>query len=289
MAAVPILLQPTLFDSNPAATTPDRLGVADVEAIASRQILTKANGSLTGYDYSLNPYVGCGFGCSYCFAANFMPDPDLQDRWGAWVRFKSNAVDLLRKKKDLFGKRIFMSSATDPYQPLEAKVELTRRLVEVMTEQNRQPRLVVQTRGPLVVRDIDLFRRFTHLRVNMSLTTDSDSIRRQFEPGCASVERRLQAVTELEAAGIVTTVCVVPMLPLDDPERFAHRLRKTGSKNFVASPFRITDKPFSASTRSLGLDIARKLGWTEDACRAAIRDLQRYLPELNKGVGYDPA
>jgi DNA repair photolyase len=289
MAAIPIVLQPNLFDNAPPRHAPDRLGLIDVSTTVSRQILTKANGSLVGYDYSLNPYVGCGFGCSYCFAANFVAEPDLQEQWGRWVRIKANAEDLLLRKKDLEGKRIFMSSATDPYQPLEAKVELTRRLVEIMGEPRRQPRLVVQTRGPLVTRDINLLKRLEYVRVNMSITTDSDSIRKQFEPGCASIERRLEAVRELESSGIRTSVCVVPMLPLEDPERFAQTLRATGSKSFAAYPFRITDKPFSASTRELGLTKAREFGWTERVCRAAIAELERHLPELNKGVGFDPA
>ncbi|MGM3366965.1 SPL family radical SAM protein, partial [Escherichia coli] len=91
--------------------------------------------------------------------------------------------------------------ATDPYQPLEAKVELTREILKLLSQPEHQPTLVIQTRSPLVTRDIDLFRRFENLRVNLSITTDSDLVRRDFEPGCSSIERRLEAARELVAAG----------------------------------------------------------------------------------------
>src|SRR5207253_3003827 len=114
----------------------------------------------------------------------------------------------------------------------EAKVELTRSLVELMSDPLRQPRLVVQTRGPLVTRDIEIYKRYKNVRVNMSITTDSDEIRKRFEPGCASIERRLEAIAEVAAAGISTSVCVCPMLPVEDPERFAKTLAKVKADRY---------------------------------------------------------
>lgn len=283
--------QPTLFLLESDLDAPDQLGRASVSEIYVKQILTKASGSVAqgGYDYTLNPYVGCGFSCSYCFASFFQPDQDRYDNWGKWIEIKANAVDVLKAKKDLRGKKIFMSSATDPYQPLEAKVELTRRLVEAMSDPLRQPRVVVQTRGPLVTRDIDLLKRFKHLRVNMSITTDSEEVRKKFEPSCASIERRLEAVKELRMAGIRASIAAVPMLPLENPERFAKMMKDTGALFFSAYPFRITDRPFAASTRDGALKLAADMGWDKAAFASAAAELKRYLPELNEGErGFSP-
>jgi DNA repair photolyase len=178
-----------------------------------------------------------------------------------------------------------MSSATDPYQPLEAKVMLTRRLVEVMADPLRQPRLVVQTRGPLVTRDIDLLKRFKNVRVNMSITTDSDAIRRRFEPSCASIERRLEAIKEVKMAGLRTTVCLCPMLPLEDPEVFANRLKLVGADHYVAAFFHSTDRVFAANTRGDAWELSKVYGWDKDAFNAAVARMKRVLPQLNNGSG----
>ncbi|MCY4618545.1 MAG: radical SAM protein, partial [Chloroflexi bacterium] len=92
-----------------------------VETYDAQQILTRGAGYLSDYDYSLNPYVGCAFGCSYCYAAFFAPF-DKQESWGDWVRVKQNAAaKLTRMRRSLEGKTIYMSSATDPYQPIERR------------------------------------------------------------------------------------------------------------------------------------------------------------------------
>ena len=98
---------------------------------------------------------------------------------------KENALALLERKRrsTLLGKTIYMSSVTDPYQPIEKRLGLTRELLRILAERY-QPRLVIQTRSPLVTRDVDLLRRFEHVQVNMTITTDSEEVRRAFEPTC---------------------------------------------------------------------------------------------------------
>ena len=284
-------LQPPLFLLESGLDSPEQLGRASVTEIYVKQILNKATGSIAagGFDYSLNPYIGCGFSCSYCFASYFQPDQERFDNWGKWIEIKANAAEVLRLKKDLKGKKVFMSSATDPYQPLEAKVEITRRLLELMSDPIRQPRMLVQTRGPLVTRDIDLLKRFKHLRVNMSITTDSEEIRKAFEPGCASIEKRLEAVAELRRAGIKASIAAVPMLPLESPKRFAKMLKDTGALYFSAYPFRISDRAFAANTRPGALQMAKDLGWDRQAFERAAAELKHYLPELNDhNRGFSP-
>ncbi|HEY3781373.1 MAG TPA: radical SAM protein [Fimbriimonadaceae bacterium] len=281
--------QQSLFDLEPANLVPAQIGRAGVSAIFARQILTKAGGSLRWFDYSLNPYIGCGFGCSYCFASFFQPDEERFNSWGKWIEVKDNAVELLKRHRHLKDAKIFMSSATDPYQPLEAKVGLTRRLVEVMSDPLRQPRLVVQTRGPLVTRDIDLLKRFRNVRVNMSITTGTDAIRRRFEPSCASIERRLEAIKEVKMAGLKTSVCICPMLPVEDPEAFALRLKAVNADHYVAAFFHSTDRAFAANTRENAWLLSKEYGWDKDAFKATVARMQKVLPQLNNTGGFGPA
>lgn len=263
------ITQRSLFEAPPRAV-PGSLGQAAVRTIETENLLTPGQGRTADYDFTLNPYRGCTFGCSYCYAAFFVPDPAQRAAWGEWVEVKVRAVDALRHR-DLRGKSIYMSSVTDPYQPIEAKIELTRDIVSVLAD--AEARLVVQTRSPLVARDIDLFSRFKNIRINMSITTDDDEVRQQFEPGCASIGRRLEAVARLKDAGLPVAVCVCPMLPMHDPEGFGRRMRKLGVDAISASWFHMNDKPFAAGTRDPALELIEATGWRYEKflkCRDAL-------------------
>ena len=106
-------------DEPSVANRLERIGPTAVTYAPSREILTRATGFMDAYDYTLNPYSGCSFGCTYCYAAFFSRDIEKQKSWGNWVTVKENAAALLKKRKPGFldGKRIYMSSVTDPYQP----------------------------------------------------------------------------------------------------------------------------------------------------------------------------
>jgi DNA repair photolyase len=137
-----------------------------IEEIRAKSILNPTGGFLSTYTHSLNAYQGCAFGkgsCPYCYV-RAMPIQRFAGRpWGEWVKAKVNAPELLRqeletaKRKGAFGAlRIFMSTATDPYQGAEARLKLTRGVLEVFAESGRFGLLVVQTRSPLIERDLDL-------------------------------------------------------------------------------------------------------------------------------------
>jgi DNA repair photolyase len=276
-----IAAQMPLFELDDRPIGPARLGRQEISEIYVKQILAKPTGSLKSFDYTLNPYIGCGFGCSYCYASFFQADESKFHAWGTWVSIKKNAETLLRQKHGLKGALIFMSSATDPYQPLEGKVGLTRRLLEIMSEPGRQPKLLVQTRGPLVTRDIDVLKRYSFLRVNMSITTDSDAIRKEFEPGCASIERRMEAIREAKMAGLHTGVCLCPLLPVEDPERFARKLAELKADSYTTGFFHDTDRPFAANTRDRAWELARGQEWDKRAYHKTVEEIARYFPQLN--------
>ncbi len=255
--------QPGLFEELREPDLPPELGRLKVSERPGAYALIRPNSTHMDVDYTLNPYIGCGFACSYCYAAFFVADEEKRSDWGRWVEVKTDAVRQISTKRDLQGKKVLMSSATDPYQPLEAKVELTRRIVETLLAPSRQPRLIVQTRSPLVVRDLDLLKQFKDIRVNMSITTDDDSIRRHFEPSCASIDRRLDALEQVAAAGIPIAVCVSPMLPMTDPEAFGRRIAKLNPRYVFTSQFYNTDRPFAANTRPEVRKMVEDFGWTE--------------------------
>ena len=168
--------------------------------------------------------------------------------------------------------------------PLERKVELTRGIVEALSASERQPVLRVQTRSPLVTRDIDLFKRFDDVRVNMSITTDSDAVRKRFEPSCASIEQRLVAIETVKAAGIPVSIFLAPLLPIEDPDRFARRIAAIGPDHVYASPFNVTDGHFKGSTRAIALQLAEDYGWTRARAEATIDLLRGRLPMFSAGA-----
>jgi hypothetical protein len=107
----------TADDGHDQQTRRTTIGHSTIEYSQAASILSKATGFIDAFDYTLDPYSGCTFGCTYCYAAFFTRNHEQQDSWGHWVRVKENALDLLKRKrtKPLTGKTIFMSSVTDPY------------------------------------------------------------------------------------------------------------------------------------------------------------------------------
>ncbi len=292
--------------SAPLAPVPDSIGETSIAYNPAREVLTKATGFMDTYDFTLNPYSGCSFGCTYCYAAFFSRDVEKRDSWGYWVSVKENAVDLLKKRlrrrpESLDGKLIYMSSVTDPYQPVERELQLTRLLLEAMAD-GHTPKLVVQTRSPDVVRDCDLFRRIEEnggrVQVNMTVTTDDEDIRRTFEPFCPSNPVRLKAIGEVKAAGIDTCITMTPLLLVSSPYAFADSLRDTGVEKFIAQPFHFQRGKFLAGTRDRAFDLmAEKLGCDRDSFRDEYMEhyrmvfevLQDQLPELGEGKdGFKP-
>lgn len=259
-----------------------------VETYDARQVLTPGGGYLSEYDYSLNPYVGCSFGCSYCYAAFFAPF-DKQASWGDWVRVKQNAaLKLSRIRRSLAGKTIYLSSATDPYQPIERRLELTRSLLPLLAEKGAH--LVVQTRSPLVTRDIDLLRRFDQVCVNFSITTDSEDVRRAFEPRNPPILDRLAAAATVAAAGMPVAITMTPLLPIADPDGFASQVAETGARRFAIDQFADTSGHFRAGTGESARCLAEGLAWDSDRYQHA-RDViaDRLAPNIRAGVaGFSP-
>ncbi|MGE3961163.1 MAG: radical SAM protein [Dehalococcoidia bacterium] len=247
----------------------------------ARTILTPANGFIRKYRYSLNPYSGCRFACAYCYARFFAPTPEKRERWGEWAVAKQNAAALVeravRRGELEDGDAIYMSSATDPYQPAEHRLGITRAILEAMLASGVQPRLTVQTRSPIVTRDIDLLRRFEHLRVNITVSTDSEQVRLRYEPHAPAIRARLDAARQLADAGIAIGISVSPMLPIADIESFARTIATLDAAEYVSQFMAPPGPLYATGTRVETLELARADGWGADEYADARKVIQRAL------------
>jgi len=165
------------------------------------------------YDYCLNPYTGCQVGCRYCYARLFIPRySGHSEPWGEFVDVKVNAPDLLRKQL-LRAKRgtVWVSSVCDPYQPLEAEYQLTRRCLEELLA--HQFPVCIQTKSALVLRDLDLIRQFREVEVGFTIATDDEGMARLFEPEASPLRERAAALAEFRQQGVKTFAFLGPLLP----------------------------------------------------------------------------
>jgi DNA repair photolyase len=262
----------------------------DFQERSAKTILTPTSGFLSGYTHSLNPYEGCAFGadtargqgCPFCYVRE-LPLAKFAGRpWGSWVRAKVNAPQLLHADIERFarkhpdkGLRIFMSSSTDPYQGVERRLELSCRILEeLVSHLPLLDLLVVQTRSPMVERDLDLFRLFgKKIWLSFTLETDSEEVRRQFTPTSASVERRLETLEKFYRAGVQTQATISPLLPCD-PQRFAALLQNSCHRALVDT-FQAGDGSGGCRTERLGVfDRLRSLGyekWTSPNCYLELK------------------
>lgn len=230
------------------------------------------------YDWVINPYVGCQHGCSYCYARFMKRFTGHKEPWGEFVDVKINAADLLygeiRKKKR---GRVWVSGVCDPYQPLETRYKLTRQCLEILA-QNNWP-VTIQTRSPLVLRDIDILKEMQDLEAGLSVTTADDAIRKIFEPNAPPISDRINALDELHKAGIKTYAMVAPMLP--GAEKLADLLK--GKIDFLlldrmnyhyadwvyrkyGLEDKLTDAFFQQTSKKLSKKLAMNIGEEEQPC-----------------------
>jgi DNA repair photolyase len=164
-------------------------------------------------DYCINPYVGCQHACKYCYAESYTRRfTSHTEAWGEFVDIKINTPTVLAReiKKKPKG-TVYISSLTDAYQPLEQKYELTRKLLKILLK--HQFPISIQTKSALVLRDLDIIRKFNEREVGFTITTLNDQIRELFEPASSSVEEKLEAIKTLKTNDIKTFAFFGPILP----------------------------------------------------------------------------
>ncbi|MGC8609070.1 MAG: radical SAM protein [Thermoplasmata archaeon] len=163
-------------------------------------------------DYSLNPYLGCFHRCLYCYAMDLTKDKRATDDWGSTIIVKKNIIEVL--KKEVTNKQrgvVGISSITDPYQPVESEYRITRKSVEILLHEGF--RVSIQTKSPLVMRDIDLFQKYKkRIDVGMTITTPSFSKARMIEVQSPAPEARYRSLKILSEKGIQTWVFYGPVI-----------------------------------------------------------------------------
>ncbi|HRP62078.1 MAG TPA: PA0069 family radical SAM protein [Phycisphaerales bacterium] len=249
------------------------------------------------YDWTLNPYRGCEHGCIYCFARpyheylGFSSGLDFETKLMA----KPDAPELLRKElasPNWRGEPIVMSAITDIYQPIEHKLQIARRCLEVLAECN-QP-VSTMTKSALVLRDADLWARLAEKnagRVTITLVTLDAELAQKLEPRATSPAGRLRTIRELTAAGVPVSVNVAPIIPgLTDVElpRILKAVADAGARRaawvLLRLPYQLKELFLDWLQRSVHPDRARKV---ESLIRQA-RGGKLYEANVKRGRGHGP-
>ena len=260
-----------------------------MDLIESRSIFSPATGFIKrgGFEWTCNPYIGCTFSCQYCYAAFLPQNRRPPEEWGKWITAKKNAAELAEKQaRKVAGQCVYMSSVTDPYQPVERSLMLTRGILEALV--SHQPRLTIQTRGPLVSRDIDVLKRFRSLRVNVSIPTDSERVRGQFEPKAPPLEKRWEALQQVKDEGIAVGVCVTPTLPIENPDAFAVRIAEFAPTVLVCQDFHDADGGFGADTGAEARRLLAEIKWGPADYRRFVERLKQDGTVFEAEAGFFP-
>ena len=177
-----------------------------IKKIQAKNILSKTN--LPVGDYAVNPYVGCTHACKYCYASFMKKFTGHLENWGEFldVKFWSE----IKNPKKFSGKEIFISSVTDPYNPQEEIFCRTREFLKQM--QGSGAKITIQTKSDLILRDIDLLKNFSDIRVGFSINTLDETFKNVMDKA-VSIERRISAMQKLHDAGIRTTCFISPIFP----------------------------------------------------------------------------
>ncbi|MEM2878383.1 MAG: radical SAM protein [Candidatus Hadarchaeales archaeon] len=166
---------------------------------------------LPGLVYCLNPYVGCGHGCLYCYAPSTIGDPELARSWGEIVRVKENIVEVLERELSVKERgTVGVSTVTDPYQPIEKRLELTRRCIETLSRHDFP--VSIQTKSDLVLRDAEMISK-GKFDVGVTITTMDPSTAKIIEPGAPPPEARAQVLEEFSSRGVETWLFLGPIIP----------------------------------------------------------------------------
>uniref|UniRef100_A0A7J2TKC0 Radical SAM protein n=1 Tax=Archaeoglobus fulgidus TaxID=2234 RepID=A0A7J2TKC0_ARCFL len=246
-----------------------------------RRKVRKAIGrsKLPELDYTVNPYIGCAHGCIYCYARLYC-EKDIADNWGKIVVVKENICEILsRELRNLRRGIVALSTATDAYQLLEEKEKLTRKILGILLENGF--RVSIQTKSPLVLRDIDiLVENAEMVDVGFTITTLRDDLAKEIEPNAPLPSERAKALKKISMEGIRTWIFLGPIIPGENFEEIVELAKETESHLYY-DKYRI--KPFMTSGLARELaEKARKFDWYGE-----FRKIKSYCESL--GVSAKPA
>lgn len=164
---------------------------------------------LKSLDYVINPYVGCPHKCLYCYASYMCSFSKHTEGWGDFIDVKCT-----NKKINIFkikGKKVMISTVTDPYNVYEKEFCVTRKVLEQLVKS--EALITVVTKSNLVLRDVDLFKQMKHVEVALSISIMDESVKSKLEPASPSVAERIETLKALKAEGIKTVCNISPIIP----------------------------------------------------------------------------
>jgi DNA repair photolyase len=257
-----------------------------LQAENARVILTRNDSPDIGFNQSINPYRGCEHGCTYCYARpahaymGLSPGLDFESK----LFFKPDAAALLERELSKPGyapENIQIGGNTDPYQPIERKLQITRSVIAVLSRFNHPFSII--TKSALIARDIDLMGPMAEknlCRAAVSITTLDRKLARSMEPRAATPERRLDAVRRLSDAGVPTIVMFAPVIPgLNDHELEAV-LERSAEAGAVSAGYVVLRLPLEIK------DLFRE--WLEAGYPDRARRVMSLVRQMRGGRDYDP-
>ena len=259
--------------------------VTECRAVDARSIIARNNSPDIPFNQSINPYQGCEHGCVYCYARpthaylDLSPGIDFETR----LTYKRNAAQLLQRELGKPGYRcssITLGANTDPYQPVERELRVTRQLLEVLQRQ-RHPVAVI-TKGALVTRDIDILAEMATdglCSVAISITTLDDKLKRCLEPRAASGRARLAAIEALSAAGIPVTTLLAPVIPALNYNEMERILQASQAAGATAAAYILLRLP--GEVRDLFFE------WLQQHYPLRARHVISVLRQSRGGADYD--
>ncbi|MGF3553856.1 MAG: radical SAM protein [Thermoplasmatota archaeon] len=209
----------------------------EIRQVKCKTALSKS--LLPGLNYSLNPYRGCQHSCAYCYVPNILRID--RNKWGSFVDARLNiplvlSKELKKKKPGTIG----ISTVTDPYQPIEDKLKLTRYCLEQLLKYNFP--VCIQTKSKLILRDIDIISKLYDVEIMFSIGTLDDNERKILEPNASSISDRLNAMKKFSDEKIKTTVFFGPVYPtikVEDLEKIIDTFVENGAKEIMVDKFNL--------------------------------------------------
>ena len=244
-----------------------------VKLISCKTALSKSG--LYDIDYALNPYKGCAHGCLYCYAPDIINCAGCGE-WGSWVEARANISRILKKEVQKIGNAMIgLATVTDPYQPAEERLGLTRACLEVISKSGAS--LMLMTKSPLARRDFDLLKKIDKLEFCVTITTFDEVLARSMEPNAPSPKARLELLRDAADAGLRTTAMISPWLvATDHPEgeliEMIELLGQAGCENITIDRLRL--RP-TAERRIR--DIVQRTGHSSSDRLGSIADLSERI------------
>lgn len=206
-----------------------------------------------GGGLSINPYVGCGHDCAYCYARFIKRFTKHQEEWGSFVDARVNIAEVLErqmKSPKWQLQQIYIGTVTDPYQPAEAKYKLMRKILEVLID-CKNP-VSILTKSALVWRDLDLLKQMKKVDVNFTFATLNENWQKLTEPFSSTAKQRLQTAQKLTAEGIPVFAMVGPYWPhFTNPDVLFKEFKRVGIKRVFTESFNTTGGNWTGVDRVL--------------------------------------